>query len=344
MPSKVSVVNFGSSNAGLSTVGYVIYKEDETTQQARTTSGVSELGTSTGIYRATINYPIQFRGFILWDTGEATSKYASESINPLDVDSIADEVRTMLRSLNTSLSSHLERLFKKEMPKQQKPDKELVDSISELKNLVGSVNEKLPQKIEVQSTPVNLKPIQEKIDLVRKDIVESRQAVLNKFEKPKDYTDRFVLLSEKIETISKQMKDDDILKSFGEMYKNHSLLVKETASAGEKIISFITEFVGKQVGGIIIPDNKEQFTAIGSKIIQMTADFTKAHDEVKSNFKKLDSLYNNELLDLLRSIIDTGEVSIDLIRDLLPENIERQNGARKTRDSLNSVLIGLGRK
>ena len=107
MPSKVSVVNFGSSNAGLSTVGYVIYKEDETTQQARTTAGVSELGTSTGIYRATINYPIQFRGFILWDTGEATPNYASESINPLDADSVADEVRTMLRSLNTSLSSHL---------------------------------------------------------------------------------------------------------------------------------------------------------------------------------------------------------------------------------------------
>ena len=343
MPNFVTAVNFGSGNAGLSTVGYTIYKEDETIQQARTTDGVSELGISTGIYRATITYPQNFKGFILWDTGTGTPRYASESVNPADADSVADEVRTMLRSLNTSLSSHLERLFKR-INQKQEPDKELLDSVSELKNLVGSVNDKLPQKIEVQSVPVNLKPVQEKIDLVRKDIIESRQAVLNKFEKPKDYTDQFVLLSEKIETISKQMKDDDILKSFGEMYKNHSLLVKETASAGEKIISFITEFVGKQVGGIIIPDNKEQFTAIGSKIIQMMADFTKAHDEVKSNFKKLDSLYNNELLDLLRSIIDTGEVSIDLIRDLLPESVERQNGARKTRDSLNSVLIGLGQK
>ena len=113
MPSMVSTVNFGASNASLSTVGYRILNSDLTVQTTRTTSGVSEVIAATGIYRATINYPIRFTGIVLWDTGEATANYASESINPLDADSVADEVRTMLRSLNTSLSSHLERLFNK---------------------------------------------------------------------------------------------------------------------------------------------------------------------------------------------------------------------------------------
>ena len=111
MPKFVTTANFGVGKTGLSTVGYAIYQENGTVKAARTTSGVAELAAGSGIYRASINYDPFFRGYVLWDTGDATIRYSSESINPIDADSMADEVRTMLRSLNTSLSSHLERLF-----------------------------------------------------------------------------------------------------------------------------------------------------------------------------------------------------------------------------------------
>lgn len=113
MPNFVSTANFSSSNAGLSTVGYKVFNLDGSQYAARTTSGVVELGTSTGIYRAIITYPQFFQGFVLWDTGSGTPVYASESINPIDADPVLDGVRTQLRSLNTSLSMLLQGAWKK---------------------------------------------------------------------------------------------------------------------------------------------------------------------------------------------------------------------------------------
>lgn len=111
MPNFVTTANFGVGKTGLATVGYAIYNESGSIVQARTTSGVAELAVGSGIYRAKINYQPFFKGYVLWDTGDSSVRYASESINPIDADSMADEVRTMLRSLNTSLSSYFERLF-----------------------------------------------------------------------------------------------------------------------------------------------------------------------------------------------------------------------------------------
>lgn len=151
MPNFVSTANFSSSNAGLSTVGYAIYNLDGTVNQSRTTSGVVELGTSTGIYRTIITYPPFFQGFVLWDTGGGSPVYASESINPQDADPVLDGVRTQLRSLNTSLSQvlqqHLkktdaEKLLKKlDAFKLEKPDySEILSAIKSAEKAVSAIN------------------------------------------------------------------------------------------------------------------------------------------------------------------------------------------------------------
>ena len=139
MPSKVATVNFGASNASLSTVGYRILNPDLTTFLTRTTTGVTEVITASGIYRVTLSYPPNFNGIIMWDTGEATPQYAGESINPIDADSVAGEVRTMLRSLNTSLSSHLERLFGDRLGK-KKWDNEFEDFSAKIEELKKSLS------------------------------------------------------------------------------------------------------------------------------------------------------------------------------------------------------------
>lgn len=149
MPHRVSVANFGAASGGLATVGYKILHPDLTTQAARTTSGVSEVSSGSGIYTATVSYPNNFEGIILWDTGGGSPKYAAESINPLDPGKMADEVRTMLRSLNTSLSAHLEKLLGKKSQKDLKIDTLPVETIIlGFRNDISALEKRLYQCVD----------------------------------------------------------------------------------------------------------------------------------------------------------------------------------------------------
>lgn len=88
---RLSTVNFGVSNGGLATVGYTLYNTNGTTHQARTTSDVTEFGTSTGVYGATINMPSDKAVLVMWDTGVGggDTRYGSEDNNTA-LDSIQD--------------------------------------------------------------------------------------------------------------------------------------------------------------------------------------------------------------------------------------------------------------
>lgn len=97
MPTKT--VNFGSTKAGLATVGYRIVTSAGVAGD-RVTAGVTEviiedpLGIApdvhTGIYQADIP---PGTGSILWDTGEATPRYSTDvQSNPADVLDLADGV------------------------------------------------------------------------------------------------------------------------------------------------------------------------------------------------------------------------------------------------------------
>ena len=75
-------VNFGPSEVGLGTVGFTLIDGDGTTTTPRSTTGVHEVGTSTGIYAAQVTFATQFSGSILWDTGGGSPVYAAEQYNP----------------------------------------------------------------------------------------------------------------------------------------------------------------------------------------------------------------------------------------------------------------------
>ena len=78
MATQISrVVNFGSGKTGLATVGYTVYNPDGTTAYTRSTAGVVELGTGTGIYSAPVTVN-DADAIVIWDTGEATPRYATE--------------------------------------------------------------------------------------------------------------------------------------------------------------------------------------------------------------------------------------------------------------------------
>ena len=86
MQNLVLNVNFGRSKAnatGSSGVGYTLLLSDGSTSVARTTAGVVQVASGSGIYSANVSLPDQFKGQILWDTGVVFSEtyFATEACN-----------------------------------------------------------------------------------------------------------------------------------------------------------------------------------------------------------------------------------------------------------------------
>lgn len=74
-------VNFGKGKGGLDTVGFTLIDTSGNVSVARSTEGVHEVGTNTGIYAASVTFATGFLGSILWDTGDASTAYATEEYN-----------------------------------------------------------------------------------------------------------------------------------------------------------------------------------------------------------------------------------------------------------------------
>ena len=78
MPNVAITVNFGSSQAGLSTVGYQLFNPDGSANGGRITAGV--LGLGGGSYTATASVPTAFIGVVRWDTGTTPLRVAASVI------------------------------------------------------------------------------------------------------------------------------------------------------------------------------------------------------------------------------------------------------------------------
>lgn len=76
-------VNFGTARGGLTSVGFALYNSLGVATGSRSTTNINEVGSSTGIYGASIKFDSFFSGTILWDSGESSNKaYAAEEYNP----------------------------------------------------------------------------------------------------------------------------------------------------------------------------------------------------------------------------------------------------------------------
>tara|TARA_B100000214_G_C23926326_1_gene608551 strand:+ start:830 stop:1270 length:441 start_codon:yes stop_codon:yes gene_type:complete len=81
----LKTANLGRGKAGLSTVGFTIFNAEGTETSSRSTTGVHEIGTGTGLYGAQVSLASAFSGSIMWDSGDGSSKvYAVEEINAID--------------------------------------------------------------------------------------------------------------------------------------------------------------------------------------------------------------------------------------------------------------------
>jgi DNA-binding transcriptional MerR regulator len=125
--SRLFVVNFGASKAGLSTIGYTLYNKNNTIKQARATTGIFEVGTSTGIYAVYATIDEGFDGIILWDTGEGTPRYGvEETLSQLNsIQDETDHIRLIWNILRNQADFYAT----------------LTDKITELKGIINSLGE-----------------------------------------------------------------------------------------------------------------------------------------------------------------------------------------------------------
>ena len=83
--SLFKTVSFGSSGGGLASVGCQVYDCHYIPVGARI-NFIPELATGSGVYGALVPIPANFRGYILWDTGDGAppSKVAVTELNVID--------------------------------------------------------------------------------------------------------------------------------------------------------------------------------------------------------------------------------------------------------------------
>lgn len=158
---SLRIVNFGTSKGGLSTVGYTIYGVDGAVIASRSTSGVTEIGSSTGIYAANINMP-DYDAIVLWDTGDASIRYATEdyqhqitsienSVGRVEniyqsVKNIGEFMATIMDKLGWLEKNDGLKQVNEKIDKLSSKDSEFVVSLrEEFKNAAANVNVNAPQ-------------------------------------------------------------------------------------------------------------------------------------------------------------------------------------------------------
>lgn len=110
MLDQLKNVNFGRNRAnatGSTGVGYTVLDVSGSIVTARTTTGVYQLASGSGLYAAYISFPDSFRGQIMWDTGTAftTASYAVEEYNVESNNPKVDTTLSMLTTMSGTLGS-----------------------------------------------------------------------------------------------------------------------------------------------------------------------------------------------------------------------------------------------
>jgi hypothetical protein len=108
MPSLLVAANFGKSYSNLtgsSGVGYTLVATDGTVSVSRSTSGVYQLVSGSGVYATYASFPSGFHGSIVWDTGGSSPVYTFEQYNYEANNPNVDANTALINQLSSSMST-----------------------------------------------------------------------------------------------------------------------------------------------------------------------------------------------------------------------------------------------
>lgn len=315
MASKLYTVNMGEGRPSLSTVGYAIKNADKSVYQTRTTAGVTEIGTATGIYGVTLNLPLTFVGTIEWDSGESNPVYAAEDISPSAEDKsglVIDDVRTLLRAHLNQLVDFINMKFK-EIPEPEGGVKELTEEVKDLKTRLFSHLEE-DEKTDTEWEDNYLTPILEKVNEINADICQKHEQIINAYgASMKEISVAPVVakideqLGEKLENVSRQVTE----------------LQKDVASIGGDVERW-TDSMKSDIRSVI-DGVRQEVSGVPSKI---------SIPNYEERLKKLEQ----KLGEGINFILNAGEKEFEQARKEIGGSISELQGAVKELDS--SVSLG----
>ena len=201
-------VNFGIGKAGLSTVGYAIYNKSGSIKSANTTTGVAELGTSTGIYYVNLTLDDDFDGIILWTTGEVSPRYGLEpTLAQLNsIQNETDNIRLIWNSLRNQGDLYNKLLKELNRVKALKP-KEYDKELSVLHTLLKQIDgKKFPEFPKIPTPIVNIPetkiPDYTHILLELKNVIIGIDSTVKKIpQQHKDYTSDLSAITNNLERV-----------------------------------------------------------------------------------------------------------------------------------------------
>lgn len=271
---RLSTVNFGLTQAGLATVGYTLYNVDGTVNAARSTSGVHEFGTSTGVYGALISIPENLPVLVMWDTGAGSPRYGSEDNNVQlnSIQSETDQIRLIWNSIKNQgvlLSTLMDKLGLIEK------NQGLVKQ--EIRDAVGDI--KLPEQKEIK-IPDNSK------------MEELLTNMSNKVHDPGRYDSVFANIKEIINT------------SISRMTESVRMMNSESKDRTANIVKELKK----------VQDVFSKFEALTEKMNKFSDNFSKGDEkelkriesEIRSDIKKLHNTVVNTISMLERPLVHAG--------------------------------------
>lgn len=255
MAQKFHIVNFGQSFAGLATVGYTLYGETGNTIASRSTSGVVEFGTGTGIYGAKITYDPFTPLLIVWDTGGATPRYAAENAQ-VQLSQIQDE------------TDHI-RLIWNTLRNQSESSKNMFEMLRGLKSNKNKDVEEYLKNIKESIDELSKKPVLTADDI--RSLISITVEPIIKMDKPKDYSYEF----KNIKTLIDNRFDD---------------LKNKNSTETIKVMMKLDEAIKRLPSDIRIDLNLivKQLTKIINNTQDIEALIKELPDDLRSNLVKID--------------------------------------------------------
>lgn len=243
-----SSANFGVSKTGLSTVGYELVDIFGNIKTARTTTGVSEVGSS-GMYKAIIDIEDGWVGHIFWDTGDASPEYVNNDVNFQRDGEIFDRTIYILEALATHRKS-VEPLIYKLGTK--KADTNIEKTLEQIKKLVKGIDK--PDFKPIENHLKELKRQVEDIHIPEMPKIEFPEIKLQNVKEIKRIIDMVQHIVHGYNDIRKKLseikKDNDLMPVINEIKSTEAVIVNKI-SKESKVVQDKTAMVESTIyGGI----------------------------------------------------------------------------------------------
>lgn len=285
MSVQLRTVNFGSGYAGSVAIGYSIYNNQGSIVGTRKTSGVFEIGTSTGIFGALVGLSDKDEQILMWDTGGANPRYAiDESLVQLNnIQEETDKIRTIWNTLQNTGELYIKLMTKVDKLKTPDNKKDFEDVVKEIKKIIIP---KIPTISEIKEVlNITVKP---EVNIPETKIPDYTEKILSIAKLITNFETRLSnILSDVKKEIGKiPTHTEDNAKNINQVKSSVGALIFELSKAQKEITGLATTIKGLE-GNINETVKPSKFLQDIFQILKQSEDLKKTAEEYQKKLKDL---------------------------------------------------------